>query len=364
MLKSALVIFVVAYHGLRGVFYDGLQPVCHHGLRVVFYDGLQPVCGDGLEPQQLRFCNSMRRKRPHGWTWAAGGLDLNNTWSLGELRPTEVPPARPPDALRAFFEARGYKVRYSKKAGKKSACSQNPGPRRVRKSVVKKVVWLCLSPSDQKVLYGRHRENIVAANERLQFETRAESEGALQLDADEIGIYFWYDETGCDKLSDNNRQGLETAVVLGGISVKLYSYIEPANVPHGVEWRSAEDVLPSHERDAYQGRGISLAVIATLARLRAMKKELDGGATFVWFIDLDVHFTKDVKTACSQLPAAAFHHVIATMERPSNYLAEHSQGDHQATWRKGMLGFLRWPFDYQHAATPFRVTRRSPLVDA
>ena len=66
MLTSALVILVVAYHGLRGVFYDGLQPVCHHGLRVVFYDGLQPVCGDGLEPQQLRFCNSMRRKRPDG----------------------------------------------------------------------------------------------------------------------------------------------------------------------------------------------------------------------------------------------------------------------------------------------------------
>ena len=144
---------------------------------------------DGLQPQQLRFCNSMRRKRPDGWAWAAGGLDLN-TRSLGELRPTEVPPARPPKALRAFFEARSYKVRFCKKAGKKSACSQNPGPRRVRKSVVKKVTWFCLSPAESKVLYGRHRANIVAANERLQFETRAESEGPLQPDADEIGIYF------------------------------------------------------------------------------------------------------------------------------------------------------------------------------
>ena len=100
MLKSALVIFVVAYHGLRGVFYDGLQPVCCD------------TCTD----------QSMRRKRPDGWAWAAGGLDLN-TRSLGELRPTEVPPARPPKALRAFFEARGYKVRYCKKAGKESACN-------------------------------------------------------------------------------------------------------------------------------------------------------------------------------------------------------------------------------------------------
>ena len=90
-----------------------------------------------------------------------------------------------------------------------------------------------------------------------------------------------------------------------------------------------------------------------------MKKELDGGANFVWFIALDVHFTKNAKTACSQLPAAAFHHVIATMEGET-----HSQGGHQATWRKGMLGFLRWPFDYQYVATPFRATRRSTLVDA
>ena len=80
--------------------------MCYHGLRVVFYDGLQPVCCDGLQPQQLRLCNSMRRKRPDGWAWAAGGLDLNAR-SLGELRPTEVPPADPPKALRVFFEGMG-----------------------------------------------------------------------------------------------------------------------------------------------------------------------------------------------------------------------------------------------------------------
>ena len=126
----------------------------------------------------------MRRKRLDGWAWAAGGLDLNAR-SLGELRPTEVPPAKPPKALRAFFEGRGYKVRYCMKwrhgrgkgAGVKSACSQDPGPRRVRKSVVKKVEWFCLSPAENKVLYGRHRANIVAANERLQFETEAASDG-------------------------------------------------------------------------------------------------------------------------------------------------------------------------------------------
>ena len=95
--------------------------------------------------------------------------------------------------------------------------------------MVKKVEWFCLSPSENKALYGRHRANIVVANERLQFEIGAASEGPLQPDADEIGIYFWYDETGCDRLSDNNRKGLETAVVLGGISAKLIIFIHRAN---------------------------------------------------------------------------------------------------------------------------------------
>ena len=341
--------------------------MCYHGLRVVFYDGLQPVCCDGLQPQQLRLCNSMRRKRPDGWAWAAGGLDLNAR-SLGELRPTEVPPADPPKALRVFFEGRGYKVRCKgrarrpyrgKGAAKESACSQSPGPRRVRKSVMKKAVWFCLSPRENKVLYGRHRMAITDANERLQFEIGAESEGPLQQDAEEIGIYWWDDPTGCGRLSDNNRKGLLTAVVLGGIAAKLYSYTAPTNLPHGVEWRSAEDVLPSHERDVYRSQKVSPAVIADLGRLRAMKKELEGGATFVWFIDLDVQWAKGAKTACSQLPAAAFQHLIATMEG-----VEHSRAGYKATWRKGMLEFLRWPFDYQYAATPFRVTSRTTLVDA
>ena len=111
--------------------------------------------------------------------------------------------------------------------------------------------------------------------------------------------------------------------------------------------------------DVYEGQGVSLAVIADLARLRAMKKELEGGATFVWFIDLDVHFTKNAKTACSQLPAAGFQHLIATMEG-----VVQSRAGYKATWRKGMVEFLRWPFGYQDAGTPFRVTSRTPLVDA
>ena len=67
-----------------------------------------------------------------------------------------------------------------------------------------------------------------------------------------------------------------------------------------------------------------------------MKTELEGGAAFVWFIDLDTHFAVSVKTVCSQLPAAAFQHVIATMEG-----VVHSRAGLKATSRKGMFDFLR-----------------------
>ena len=109
--------------------------------------------------------------------------------------------------------------------------------------------------------------------------------------------------------------------MLGRISAKLYSYSEPVNLPAGVEWRDAADVLPLP-----LPRGVPLAVIADLVRLRAMKQELKHGATFVWFIDLDFHFATDAKAACSQLPAAAFQHLIATMEG-----AVHSRAGYKAT---------------------------------
>ena len=51
--------------------------------------------------------------------------------------------------------------------------------------------------------------------------------------------------------------------------------------------------------------------------------------------------------------------MIATMEG-----VIHSRAGLKATWRRGMFQLLRWPFDYQYAATPFRVTRDTPLVDA
>ena len=90
-----------------------------------------------------------------------------------------------------------------------------------------------------------------------------------------------------------------------------------------------------------------------------MKAALDAGATYVWFVDLDTLWCKDVKTACSQLPAAAFEHVIATMQGKRVCRA-----GIRKSIQKGMLEFLRVPFDYLYPGTPFRVTCRSPLLNA
>ena len=90
---------------------------------------------------------------------------------------------------------------------------------------------------------------------------------------------------------------------------------------------------------------------------KASKKAVGAGAMYVWFVDLDTHWCKNVKEACSQLPAAAFEHVVGTIQCP--------RSDPAGTVRaieKGMTAFLRASFDYQSAATPIRMIARSPLL--
>lgn len=106
-------------------------------------------------------------------------------------------------------------------------------------------------------------------------------------------------------------------------------------------------------------RGIQPACVADLARLRAMKREIARGATFVWFADLDVRWVRQVKAACSQTPEAAFGHVIATQQG-----LEVSRSGRIACIKKGLTAFLCASSDFRLAATPFRVTSRTPLVDA
>ena len=130
-------------------------------------------------------------------------------------------------------------------------------------------------------------------------------------------------------------------------------------MPAGVAWHDASELVKYDEFAKLRARGVPAAVVADLGGLRGTKEELRNGAVFVWLAALAVQWVRSVKGACSPLPSAAFGHVVGTMEAT----AESRAGVIQHI-RKGMFGFLRRQFDYEYAATPFRVTSRTPLVDA
>jgi hypothetical protein len=174
--------------------------------------------------------------------------------------------------------------------------------------------------------------------------------------AAEVVIYWWHDESGCESLSDNAVMGLRTAVQIAGLQPVLYGYKKPLNLPSGVEYKDANAIL-TLEDFTERRKKIPPAVVADLARLRGMDQAVCLGATYVWFADIDTLWCKDVKAACSLLPAAAFEHVVGAMQ-----CLRTSRTGTVKSIQKGMTEFLRAPFDYQDAATPLRMTQRSPLL--
>ena len=158
-----------------------------------------------------------------------------------------------------------------------------------------------------------------------------------------------------------NELGLASAHHIAGLRCVLYSYKCPKNLPSGVMWNDAKTVLSEKDYETYKERGWKVPVVAAYGRLLAMEQELLIGATFVWFVDFETHWLKDVKTACSQMPAAAFGHVCATMQSARKVASPAGTID---TIKKKMCDFLRTPFDNLIFATPFRVTNRSILVRA
>ena len=80
----------------------------------------------------------------------------------------------------------------------------------------------------------------------------------------------------CLCLSDNNEFGLRTSVNIGGLRVKVYGYKEkPTNLPAGVEWCDAEQLLPWAEWLKRRQNGSKPANIADLGKLRAVKLEFE-----------------------------------------------------------------------------------------
>ena len=315
----------------------------------------------------------MARQANAKWRWSAGGLDSECKLN-SELQFQDAPPLGPPRHARTMLQRLGYSVRHKLsstdlqkmghglqprlRSGLQPVLAHGlqPGKRkRLKKSARTK--WCCLNGGELTKLYHRHRDMIIAANSQLARDRAAEAQfGPLPLDADEIG-FFGHDESGASRLSDNSEMGLASACSLGGLKCIVYCYRIPDNLPQGVRCLDANEVLTLDDYHRYRERGVKEASVADLARLRGMQLHLNAGAVFVWFCDLDTHWVSDAKAACSQLPATAFHHMVATLEgatgRGSCVLAD---------IKRGMSQFLQSPRDRWKTATPFRVTKRTTLV--
>ena len=63
-----------------------------------------------------------------------------------------------------------------------------------------------------------------------------------------IYIYRWHGEDGCERLSDNSAMGLRTTVQIAGLQPVFYGYGKPPlNLPSGVEYKDANEVLTFEE---------------------------------------------------------------------------------------------------------------------
>jgi len=299
------------------------------------------------------------------FAWSAGGLDLNIE-DLCDLRPSAAPPLVEPTQVRGALEKLGYLVRRKMPhmdSQPRNGASSAAGL--VKKRVAKKkgrgsqpgrAKWVVLRRGELLQLYNQHRDGVLAANARLAVEQSARG---LQPDAVEVGVFWWHDEGDAGELSDNNLMGLRTALHIGGLEVHLYAYEKPSNLPEGVQWQDARAIMPLEEYWSIRERGWKPANVGDLGRMRAIAEKMKAGKTFVWFGDLDTQWVQSVKTACSQLPAAAFQHVVATLQGVRG-----SRAGCARAAKKGMLGFLHTPMDHEFPMTPVRFTSRSPLVKA
>ena len=144
-----------------------------------------------------------------------------------------------------------------------------------------------------------------------------------------------------------------------GLSLsQLYAFTKPENLDARVVWRDARMLMTVDEFEGFLTQGYKVANVCDLGRLRGIKKEFEKGATYVWMIDLDTQWVRNIKAACSQLPAAAFSHVVGTMQGLKS-----SRAGMVKSLMNGMLHFLIEPFDYMFAATPIRFTRRTTLLE-
>ena len=162
--------------------------------------------------------------------WSAGGLNVAAK-TLAELSAKELPPEGITKGLRGFLEKEGYTIRHKLSRAEIEACSAS-----------NQLLWVCPSPESMEKMYKRHRAMALAARNMLS--TARSWPHPLALADPEVAIYWWHDEDGCERLSDNSEMGLRTAVEIAGLQPVLYGYRRPLNLPAGVEFKDATDLLP------------------------------------------------------------------------------------------------------------------------
>ena len=203
-------------------------------------------------------------QKPDKFPWAAGGFD-KDTREVEDLAFIQEPPNLEDVSGRksVFLEKLGYRVRHRLSQKEIETIYHGLPPEQS---------WVCLQPLDLQRLYARHCRMIRGANKML---TIARSWTLpLPKDAPEIGIAWWVDEDGCDRLSDNAELGLRTAVQIAGLQVDLYSYKQPVNLPAGVAHRNAADIVPLEEYNSKKLKGFTPPIIADLGRLRGIRKAI------------------------------------------------------------------------------------------
>jgi hypothetical protein len=122
-------------------------------------------------------------------------------------------------------------------------------------------------------------------------------------------VCFWYVLSGPGRSPDVAVQGLRSAILVGGVTPHLYSYVALPNVPAGCLEVDANTVMPLAEFKQLIARGVRLPVISDLLRLRAL---VGLKAEHAWFWDVDILVLKDLHNI--GVKPDAFNHVLSTME--------------------------------------------------
>jgi hypothetical protein len=179
----------------------------------------------------------------------------------------------------------------------------------------------------------------------------------------ERAVAFWYAEEEDLTLPDQVRIGLETASIIAGFDVVLYTYQDLKSVPSSVSVLPASDLLPLNKFLTLKSLGVKVAVLADYIRVCAMMPSVSAASglltsiAFIWFIDCDTTWLRSPAAFIQSMHPESCGHVFASMRASNSCIA--GKIAHEKNW---LTNFLKEPRDKLFIATPFRVLACSPLL--